>query len=122
METRKCKCCGEIKSLKYFANAGIIKGVQYKRHNCTSCYSKIKLEKAKEKMQTFREYKKTLKCERCGFSDYRALQFHHKDPNKEGTVAVMARTHSWDNLYEEISKCEVLCANCHQIEHYNNRV
>ena len=119
MNTRKCKKCGQVKLLDQFANAGIIKGVSYKRHQCISCYSKIKMEKSREKINNFREYKKTLKCERCGFSDYRALQFHHKDSNKEGTVAVMARSHSWDSLYEEIVKCEVLCANCHQIEHYN---
>ena len=70
-------------------------------------------------MATFREYKKTLKCNRCGYNDHRALQFHHKDDNKEGTPSIIARYKSWDNVMEELNKCEVLCANCHQIEHYH---
>jgi hypothetical protein len=46
------------------------------------------------------------------------VQFHHTDDNKEGTPSVIARHKSWDNVMEELNKCEVLCANCHQIEHY----
>lgn len=121
MENRKCKMCGEIKPLLEFANAGIVNGISYKRHKCSSCYSNFKTEKANNKMDAFREYKKTLKCQRCGFSDYRALQFHHKDDNKEGTISEMARSYSWKNLLIEIQKREVLCANCHQIHHFDER-
>jgi hypothetical protein len=76
------------------------------------------MDKAKYRMEKFREYKKTLKCNRCGYDDYRALQFHHTDDNKEGTPSIIARSKSWENVMEELNKCEVLCANCHQIEHY----
>jgi hypothetical protein len=41
-------------------------------------------------------------CNRCGFNNLKALQVHHKDRNRENN--------SLDNL-------EVLCANCHSIEH-----
>lgn len=41
-------------------------------------------------------------CERCGFSDKRALEVHHKDKNRHNNKK--------NNL-------EILCANCHMIEH-----
>lgn len=117
---RKCRECGAVHPLTNYPKASIVKGVQYYRHLCTTCYSKQKLNKAQDRMKRFREYKKTLKCNRCGYDDYRALQFHHTDDNKEGTPSVIARTNSWKNVMEELNKCEVLCANCHQIEHYGN--
>jgi hypothetical protein len=116
---RKCRSCGSVALVEEFPKAGKTKGVQYYRHLCTTCYSKQKINKSNERMTKFREYKKTLKCNRCGYDDYRALQFHHTDDNKEGTPAVIARYLAWDNVMEELNKCEVLCANCHQIEHYH---
>lgn len=116
---RTCRNCNSTHDLTDFPKAGIVKGVQYYRHLCTKCYSTQKVDKSRERMLKFREYKKTLKCNRCGYDDHRALQFHHTDDNKEGTPAVIARYRSWDSLMEELDKCEVLCANCHQIEHYN---
>ena len=116
---RKCRSCGSVTPEEEFPKAGKIKGVQYYRHLCTTCYSKQKTKKSKERMTKFREYKQTLKCNRCGYDDYRALQFHHTDDNKEGTPAIIARYLSWENVMEELNKCEVLCANCHQIEHYH---
>ena len=116
---RTCRSCGFVAPVEEFPKADKIKGVQYYRHLCTTCYSKQKTNKSIERMTKFREYKKTLKCNRCGYDDYRALQFHHTDDNKEGTPSVIARCRSWENVMEELNKCEVLCANCHQIEHYH---
>ena len=116
---RICRECGAEHLLTDFPKVGIVKGVQYYRHLCTSCYSDQKLKASKSRMEMFREYKKTLRCNRCGYDDYRALQFHHTDDNKEGTPSIIARHKSWDNVMKELNKCEVLCANCHQIEHYN---
>jgi hypothetical protein len=121
MNLRTCKECNCEKplDLSYFPSAGIIEGVQYYRHKCIPCYSKQKLKESGARMDKFREYKKTLKCNRCGYSDYRALEFHHTDDNKEGNPCVIARHRSWKKVMEELNKCEVLCSNCHRIEHYN---
>lgn len=67
-----------------------------------------------------REYVDSFKtqCERCGYSDKRALQFHHATGTKEKAVATLAIAgYSKKRIAAEISKCIVLCANCHQIEH-----
>jgi hypothetical protein len=70
------------------------------------------------------EYKQTLSCQRCGFRDFRALQFHHDGrAHKQYHVSDLVRgAASLKTLKNEISKCVVLCANCHQIEHYEERV
>ena len=66
------------------------------------------------------EWKKTLKCSRCKNDDYRVLEFHHRNPlEKEFTIANMVdRGYSREKLNDEITKCDVLCANCHRIVHY----
>ena len=58
------------------------------------------------------------KCAKCGFSDIRALDWHHLDPNdKVNSVSEMIRNRvSMDKLQAEVDKCELICANCHRIE------
>jgi hypothetical protein len=121
MENRKCKMCGEVKSLQQFANAGIINGIEYKRHLCVSCYSLSKKPRKERIKNEYIEWKKTLKCNRCGFDDYRALQFHHYR-DKEHEISNMINSgRNLSSIKEEAEKCEVLCANCHQIHHHEER-
>lgn len=120
MNTRKCKSCGEIKNLSYFALAGKVKGIEYRRYLCVPCYSLSKKPR-KQKIKTeYIEWKQTLICEKCGYNDHRALQFHHCNNDKEHNVSDMLRNgYPLDKIKEEALKCMVLCANCHQIEHYH---
>lgn len=121
METRKCKHCGLLKSLDDFANAGTINGIEYKRHLCVPCYSLSKNPRKQRIKNEYLEWKKTLSCNRCGFSDYRALQFHHTN-NKEYNISSMIKGgFNLSSIKEEAEKCEVLCANCHQIHHFEER-
>jgi hypothetical protein len=65
------------------------------------------------------EIKKNSKCIRCGFDDARALQFHHINPSdKLFAIGNRYMAYTWDIIQKEIDKCEILCANCHSIEHY----
>lgn len=71
-----------------------------------------------KRKERLRELKRDRACERCGFNDPRALTFHHRDPaQKSFPIARDAWKVSWERLVDEISKCDVLCANCHMIEH-----
>jgi hypothetical protein len=58
-------------------------------------------------------------CQRCGFDNPVALQFHHLDPSLKDLSVSEAISHGWskERIGKEIEKCEVLCANCHAIEH-----
>ena len=61
-------------------------------------------------------------CTVCGYSDYRALDFHHVEPaDKIDTIAQLAnRSVSWHRIETELAKCVPICANCHRIEHYRD--
>jgi hypothetical protein len=66
------------------------------------------------------EYKKQLKCIRCGKSHPATLTFHHKKRARKNfnigdALSVKA---GLKRLLSEIRKCEVLCANCHAKEHW----
>jgi hypothetical protein len=68
----------------------------------------------------FLEYKKTLKCERCGDSRWYVLIFHHKNPQeKEFEMSNFTKLgKSKRDVLNEIKKCLVLCHNCHVELHY----
>lgn len=68
-----------------------------------------------------KEYKSTLKCEKCGFDDPRVLHFHHLDPKKKDMELSKVAHNGWckERILKEIEKCQVLCANCHSILHSN---
>ena len=116
---RTCKHCGTSKPLDQFANAGNRNGIEYKRHLCIPCYS-ISKQPRKDKLKTeYIEWKKTLRCNRCGINDHRVLQFHHLSDKENEISNMLSQGFSLNKIQEEATKCEVLCANCHQIEHYN---
>jgi len=49
-----------------------------------------------------------------------AMDFHHRDPatkDKKFQWAAAGR----ERLLAEIEKCDLLCANCHRIEHWNEQ-
>ena len=62
------------------------------------------------------EYLLLHPCVRCGESDPVVLEFNHKDPHaKTANISDMIRCGSSTvRLFDEIAKCEVMCANCHQ--------
>lgn len=58
-------------------------------------------------------------CSKCGNKDIRVIQFHHRNPKEKifNINAYEVPKHSWEEIIEEIKKCDLLCANCHIIEH-----
>ncbi len=57
------------------------------------------------------------KCERCGFDDARALEYHHKDPSEKEFTIGQIMASPIHVIEKEIEKCELICANCHTIDH-----
>ena len=61
-------------------------------------------------------------CERCGAFNPAFMDWHHRDPKeKSALISRLVRHASIKKLQEEIDKCDCLCANCHRIEHYDDR-
>jgi hypothetical protein len=132
MHQKKCTDCLEMKDITEFS----INKTKKDNHNyrCKVCqrryfkryYIKNKqrhIDRVKERItktqKWLREYKDSLKCEKCGFDNPLALDFHHIDPiEKEMTISSIVLTgRSISRILEEITKCTVLCANCHRILH-----
>lgn len=61
------------------------------------------------------------KCAICGFDTYlTALQFHHVDPDDKNTlISKLLKRYNeiCQELLDELDKCCLLCANCHQALH-----
>lgn len=77
----------------------------------------------KRKIETrewFKNFKKTLKCNRCSEDHPACLDFHHIDGDKkEFQIPRMVKNgFSIDKILEEIEKCEILCSNCPRKEHF----
>ncbi len=78
--------------------------------------------KNQERRAWFQQYKATLSCIKCGENYPACLHFHHKDRNdKELLVGRCIYDYSFKKIMQEIEKCDVLCANCHRIEHWQER-
>ncbi|OOR66058.1 hypothetical protein [Bacillus mycoides] len=67
------------------------------------------------------------KCIKCGLEhggmNTPAFDFHHVDPNsKNFNVNMNSINHySLSKLEEEVNKCELICANCHRIHHWQEQ-
>jgi len=79
--------------------------------------------KRQELREFLQQQKQGRACIRCGNSDCRVLDFHHldKDEKDGGLGQAVARNWSKERILREIAKCEVLCANCHRILHWEER-
>ena len=128
---KQCCRCNEIKPLELYSNNK--RNVDGKYRYCKTCqkegnaryFQKNKekfyaLNKAKrtQNVQKYLEYKSQLSCSMCGESRHWCLDFHHHNDDKDVAVANMIGTHSWESIMKEISKCIVVCRNCHADIHY----
>lgn len=72
----------------------------------------------------WKEYRTSLKCERCGENRFWVLEFHHQNPSeKEHNISYLTnKGYSIKTILKEINKCIVLCANCHRDHHYQEKI
>jgi IS30 family transposase len=61
---RKCRYCGEIKSIEEFAIAGEKNGQLYRRWRCIDCYTTLKRNRRHSLRDLVLKYKKEKQCER----------------------------------------------------------
>jgi hypothetical protein len=117
---RVCSKCNQIKALSEFHCGGTINGKTYVRGDCKVCQRKVVKNRTESIKQDYISWKRTLKCNRCDNNDHRALQFHHHRDKEHNISSMLSGGFSLDNIKKEADKCEVLCANCHQILHYKD--
>jgi hypothetical protein len=65
------------------------------------------------------EIKEKSGCVDCGINNPIVLDFDHLHDKKYNVSRMIHDGFSWAAIKKEISKCEVVCANCHRIRtHY----
>lgn len=106
----ECKECHKIARKSYYENN---KEIEKQRAS----------DNKRRYAQWFKELKSSLKCEKCGEDHISCLQFHHLDRTEKefGIHLAVHRRWSKERILSEISKCQVLCANCHFKVHWEER-
>lgn len=78
---------------------------------------KVSRDKSIKRNKEFvQDYLSLHPCVDCGISDIRVLDFDHIRGEKKFDVSYMVtKAYRLELIKQEISKCEVRCANCHRI-------
>lgn len=79
---------------------------------------KNRRERASRK-QIVDEYKVLHGCARCGYKDYAiAIDAHHTGEKNFCISDGVKGCKAIEAILVELEKCELVCANCHRIEHH----
>ncbi|MDP2652393.1 MAG: hypothetical protein Q8O94_04610 [bacterium] len=120
---KKCDYCGISYPEEFFGVAATTSTKIYRRRKCRNCYRATKQALIQKHYLWLNEYKQKQGCSKCGITDPRVLDFHHKKgEDKVFTVSGVRREVGSGRLKKEIEKCIVICANCHRILHDEIRV
>ena len=122
-EMKQCKYCGKSYPETDYGVAKTTAYKIYRRLKCRFCYRKTKNALKALRRTWIDEYKAKKACMKCGIRDYRVLEFHHRDETEKqfGISDFYYHQFSMEKVKEEMAKCEVVCANCHRLIHYERR-
>jgi hypothetical protein len=129
-ELRKCGRCGELKPIEQFAWRRRRK--RQRDNMCAPCrsaygrehylanrqkYIDAEARRKRERAETRTKYLigffQSHPCADCGEMDPVVLEFDHlRDKRFEVTNQFASR--NWQEILDEIAKCDVVCANCHK--------
>src|SRR5262245_42202303 len=107
-----CRYCQNARPDTDFEVCRTVGARVYRRRRCRDCLRALKNARRARLRVWIDEFKRELACERCGFNDFRALDFHHRsDSGKVLELGDLSRHKaSVEKLLAEIAKCEILCA------------
>lgn len=94
-------------------------GKDNRKYSDRAEYIKKAVQKRRKKLRQMAIDLKGGRCERCGYSKcLSALEFHHlKSGKKDFGLSERGMTRSWEKVKKELSKCILVCANCHRELH-----
>ena len=132
---KKCPKCDVNRKIEDFAkNKNNSDGLQRICKICVATQSKKSYDKDSSKYKErvkqqvdkcisfIEDYKSTHSCLICGEKRKWVLDFHHLDPKeKEHNLGNLKHTGSFNKIKNEISKCILLCKNCHYDFHHLER-
>ena len=119
METKICSVCSESKNLNEFYSRSSKSNKPYDR--CKKCFNSYCTDRWVTKKIESIIYKGS-KCLDCGISypkePYVIFDFHHRNPSDKDFDWSKLRLKSYHNIKLELSKCDLLCSNCHRKRHH----
>lgn len=109
--SKKCEYCNKIYPNEYYHSG----------NKCKKCHNEYARNNCREIKKQCVQYLSPIdnSCMKCGYNRYiGALDFHHRDPTQKEFG--IARNHSQfgEKHKRELDKCNLLCKNCHRLEHY----
>ena len=114
-----CKSCEKKRAQDYLSNPDNLK----KRNASCKIWAKNNKSKIDNIQKNFRikrrdilwDLKKKSPCTDCGYYYHPVvMDYDHVSDDKSYEVGKM-KTHKQKTMLEEISKCELVCSNCHRI-------
>jgi hypothetical protein len=80
---------------------------------------KLAIYNKQQLKQKLAHIKESSGCVDCGINNHIILDFDHLHDKKYNISRMIHDGFSWAAIKKEISKCEVVCANCHRIRTHN---
>lgn len=103
---RRC-ACGETDPSKFYGN----------KKDCKRCADQRTVRLAQGKKAQAMEFLGGS-CRVCGYSEHLcSLDLHHPNPGEKDPAFTSWRNWSWGRIQVELSKCILLCKNCHAAVH-----
>ncbi len=127
VDQKVCCTCKELKPLTDFNKRKTAKdGRQWSCRDCNKAYHyanwdrhmsqirKRKGERVVDNQRRMIEYLRAHPCVDCGEPDLLVLEFDHLRDKRHNVSRLIAQGAEWAYILDEISQCEVVCANCHR--------
>ncbi|WP_420456347.1 hypothetical protein [Rubrivirga sp.] len=112
METRTCTDCQQTFSLEAFYRSGA--KVQSR---CKACFNRMCVARWR-RIKAEEVDRLGGRCADCGGAFHPdVFEFHHLDPSAKEHQWTKIRLFAVDRRRRELSKCVMLCANCHRMRH-----
>lgn len=94
---------------------------QYADGGCRACAIERNMQRNRARREHLAQLKLARGCSICGYrKSAAALEFHHRDPAEKLFALAVGITRPWAAIESEITKCDVLCANCHAELHHED--
>lgn len=122
---RTCPRCGETKPPTEFYSDGRQAGrTRLKRRlKCRQCTRAQMRARYADRSAAVDDYKTASGCVDCGWNEHpRALEFDHLPGNGKRfniSAAIAQLSVPMAEIFAEIAKCDLVCANCHRIRTYD---
>ncbi len=111
---KECNCCGEIKDLsEYYKHSLANDGLEPRCKTCKVLVAKRRRQERKLKAIAMHGDV----CSVCNKSFPPCVyDFHHTNSDKEVSPG---KARSDKAFFEEVSKCVMVCSNCHRVIHFD---